>query len=95
MASMKPIFANPTPVDYSYDSGVNVLYLTFAHQKAVRAFEVLADWPMILVDTNAEGQIIGIEYAGGKQFGVETFMRLLRERVRSIGVETAEEADCI
>jgi uncharacterized protein YuzE len=88
---MKPIFANPTPLDYSYDSQGDVLYITFAWQKAARTFEVLKDWPMVLADVNNEGQIIGVEYIGVKQFGSKVFARLLRERVRLLGVELADQ----
>jgi uncharacterized protein YuzE len=89
---MKPIFANPTPLEYSYNPQGDVLYLTFAKEKAVRTFEVLKDWPMVLVDVNDQGQIIGVEYIGVKQFGVEVFMRLLRERVqRLFGVELTDQ----
>jgi uncharacterized protein YuzE len=88
---MKPIFANPTPVDYSYDQRGDVLYLTFARQKAARTYELLADWPIVTVDVNDQGQIVGVEYIGVKQFGVETFMRLLRERLRRAGIEIAEQ----
>lgn len=40
-------------------------------------------------------RIVGQEYIGVKQFGLETFMRLLRERLqRAFGIEvTAEEAE--
>jgi uncharacterized protein YuzE len=89
---MKPIFANPTPLDYSYDSQGDVLYLTFAHQKVNQTIEVLHDWPMVLADVNDAGQIIGVEYIGVKQFGTEVFTRLLRERVRLLlGVEIADQ----
>jgi uncharacterized protein YuzE len=92
LAEMKPIFANPTPIDYSYDSRGDVLYLTFARQKATRTFALLTDWPVAMVDVNDEGQIIGVEYVGVKQFGIETFMRLLRERVkRELGLELADQ----
>jgi uncharacterized protein YuzE len=89
---LKPIFANPTPLDYSYDSQGDALYITFAQQKAARTFEVLDDWPMVLADVNNAGQIIGVEYIGVKQFGIEVFMRLLRERVKHLfGIELADE----
>jgi uncharacterized protein YuzE len=91
LAQMKPIYANPSPIDYSYDPKGDVLYVTFARQKAVRTFELLTDWPMVMVDVNKKDQIIGVEYVGVKQFGVETFMRLLQERVRRLGIEIAEK----
>jgi uncharacterized protein YuzE len=91
---MKPIFANPTPLDYSYDSEGDTLYITFAQQKAARTLEVLNEWPMVLADVNDAGQIIGVEYIGVKQFGIEVFMRLLRERASLLGVEiTDQEAE--
>lgn len=92
---MKPIFANPSPIEYSYDAQGDVLYLTFARGKSARTFELIADWPMVIVDVNDEDRIIGVEYIGVKQFGFETFMRLLRERVRrAFGVEIAyQEAE--
>jgi uncharacterized protein YuzE len=88
---MKPIYANPDPIEYSYDSRGDVLYVTFARQKAARTFELLTDWPMVMVDVNRKDQIIGVEYVGVKQFGIETFMRLLQERVRSLGIEIAQK----
>jgi len=87
---MKPIFANPTPIEYSYDPGGDLLYLTFARQKVARTLEVLPDWPMVTVDLNHEGQIVGVEYIGVKQFGSETFVRLLQDRFRQLGMEIAE-----
>jgi uncharacterized protein YuzE len=94
---MKPIFANnATPLDYSYDSRGDVLYLTFAREKAANTLELLRDWPMVMVDINKEGQIIGVEYVGVKQFGFQEFMRLLQERMRSIGIEIAtQEAESV
>jgi hypothetical protein len=47
---MKPIFANPEPIDYSYDSGGDVIYLAFADQKAARTVELVSGWPILLVD---------------------------------------------
>jgi uncharacterized protein YuzE len=91
LGKMKPIFANPTPIDYSYDPAGDALYLTFARQKAERTYELLADWPIVTVDVNDEGQIVGVEYVGVKQFGIETFMRLLQERLRRAGIEIAEQ----
>jgi uncharacterized protein YuzE len=89
---MKPIFANPTPLKYSYNPKGDVLYLTFAKEKVAKTFEVLKDWPMVLVDVNDQSQIIGVEYIGVKQFGIEVFMRLLRERVKNLfGVELTDE----
>jgi uncharacterized protein YuzE len=88
---MKPNFANPAPIDYSYDSRGDVLYLTFARQKAARTVELLADWPMVMVDVNDEGKILGMEFIGVKQFGVDTFVRLLQERLkRAFGMEVSE-----
>jgi hypothetical protein len=47
---MKPIFANPEPIDYCYDSGGDVIYLAFADQKAARTVELVSGWPILLVD---------------------------------------------
>jgi hypothetical protein len=60
-----------------------------------RTVELISGWPILLVDLNDQGQIVGQEYIGVKQFGLETFMRLLRERLqRAFGIEvTAEEAE--
>ena len=88
---MKPIYANPDPIEYSYDSKGEVLYVTFAHEKAARTFELLTDWPMVMVDVNNKDQIIGVEYVGVKQFGIDAFMRLLQERVRRLGIEIAQK----
>jgi uncharacterized protein YuzE len=76
---------------YSYDARGDALYITFAHQKVARTFELLIDWPMVMVDLNDKDQIVGVEYVGVKQFGFEAFMRLLQERVRSIGMQLAEK----
>jgi hypothetical protein len=55
------------------------------------AYELLADWPIVTVDINDERQIVEVEYVGVKQFGIETFMRLLQERLRRAGIEIAEQ----
>jgi len=91
LGNMRPIFANPTPIDYSYDQRGDVLYVTFAREKAARTLEVLPDWPMVTADVNDQGQIVGVEYVGVKQFGSETFVRLLKERFRLLGMEIAEK----
>jgi hypothetical protein len=88
---MKPIYANPDPIEYSYDSIGDAMYVTFARDKVVRTYELLTDWPMVMVDVNSKDQIVGVEYIGVKQFGFEVFMRLLQERVRTIGVEIARK----
>jgi len=88
---MKPIFANSEPIDYSYDSGGDVIYLAFADQKAARTVELVSGWPILLVDVNDADQIVGIECVGIKEFGVDTFVRLLQERVkRVLGMEMSE-----
>jgi uncharacterized protein YuzE len=92
LVEMKPVFANPIPIDYYYEPDGDVLYLTFAREPASRTLEILGDWPMLLADLNAENQIIGLEYVGFKQFGVETFVRLVRERVRrDLGIELDDQ----
>src|SRR5260370_10539324 len=91
VGSMKPIFANPEAIEYSYDSGGDVIYLAFADQKVARTVELVSGWPILLVDLNDANQIIGIECVGIKQFGVDTFVRLLQERVkRAFGMEMSE-----
>jgi len=88
---MKPILANPEPINYSYDSEGDVLYLTFADQKAARTVELVSGWPILLADINDAGQIVGIECVGIKQFGVDTFVRQLQERVkRAFGMDMSE-----
>src|SRR3977135_4362051 len=92
LASMKPIFANPSPISYSYDSGGDVIYLAIADQAAVRTVERVSGWPILLADVNDAGQIVGIECIGIKQFGVDEFVRLLQERVkRVLGIWRAEQ----
>jgi len=89
---MKPIFANPEPIDYSYDSGGDVIYLAFADQKAATTVELVSGWPILLVDVNNAGQIVGIECAGIKQFGVDAFVHLLQEHVKRVfGMEMSEK----
>ena len=61
---MKPIFANPNPINYSYDSGGDVIYIAFADQKVARTVELVSGWPILLVDLNDANQIIGIELLG-------------------------------
>ena len=91
LGSMKPIFANPNPINYSYDSGGDVIYIAFADQKVARTVELVSGWPILLVDLNDANQIIGIECVGIKQFGVDTFVRLLQEHVkRAFGMEMSE-----
>jgi uncharacterized protein YuzE len=88
---MTPNFANPSPEDYSYDPQGDALYITFSHEKAARTVALLADWPLLLVDVNDKDQIVGVECVGVKQFGVDTFVRLLQERLRSFGVQLADK----
>ncbi|MBV9299954.1 MAG: DUF2283 domain-containing protein [Verrucomicrobia bacterium] len=73
-------FATDKPTDYLYDSGADVLYVLFSGAPVVRTIELLEDWPLILVDVDAEDKVIGIEYAGIKQFGAYDVGRLLRKR---------------
>src|SRR5260370_37140135 len=88
LASMKPIFANQTPISYSYDSGGDVIYLAFAYQEAARTIELVSGWPILLADVNNAGQIVAIECAGIKQFGVDAFVHLLQEHGRrGLGME--------
>jgi hypothetical protein len=54
---MKPIFANPNPINYSYDSVGDVIYITFADQKVARTVELVTGWPILLVDLNDANQI--------------------------------------
>jgi uncharacterized protein YuzE len=91
VVEMRIVFANPTPVEYNYDKKGDVLYLTFARQKTTRTLEILKDWPMLLADLNDQNQIIGLEYVGYKQFGIETFKRLVLERLRGFGIELGEQ----
>ncbi len=49
---MKPIFANPNPINYSYDSGGDVINIAFADQKVARTVELVSGWPILLVDLN-------------------------------------------
>src|SRR5258708_39523553 len=95
LASMKPIFANPNPISYSYDSGGDVLYFAFADQEAVRTVELVSGWPILLADVNDSGQIVGVECIGIKQFAVDEFLGLLQERVKRVfGIElSAKEAE--
>jgi uncharacterized protein YuzE len=87
---MKLIFANESPVEYRYDDEADVLYIKFAQDEVIRTIELLKEWPLLLVDINAQDQIIGIEYVGAKQFGADTFTKLLHERVRrEFGIELA------
>src|SRR5258708_33346026 len=93
LASMKPIFANPEPIDYSYDSGGDVIYLAFADQKAARTVELVSGWPILLVDVNDADQIVGIECVGIQEFGVVRFVRLLLERIKLVlRMDIAENA---
>ncbi len=92
LAPMKPIFANPNPISYSYDSDGDVIYVAFADQEAVRTVELVTDWPILLADVNESGQIVGIECVGIKQFGVDALVRLLQERVKRVfGIEMSEK----
>ena len=90
---MTPNFANANanPEDFSYDPKGDVLYITFSREKAVRTVELLADWPMLLVDVNDQNQIIGIEFVGVKQFGFDAFVRLLKERLAQQADKEAED----
>jgi hypothetical protein len=91
LVEMTPVYANPVPVDYYYEAKGDILYLTFAREPAVRTLEILAEWPMLLADLNDQYQIIGLEYVGFKQFGVEAFVRLVRDRVRQMGIELGDQ----
>jgi uncharacterized protein YuzE len=88
---MTPNFANPSPKDYSYNPRGDVLYITFSHEKAARTIVVLSDWPMMMMDVNQKNQIIGVEFVGAKQFGFDAFVRLIQERIRTLGAEIAEK----
>jgi uncharacterized protein YuzE len=91
LVEMRIVFANPTPIEYTYDKKGDVLYLTFARQKATRTLEILKDWPILLADLNDQNEIIGLEYVGYKQFGIDTFKRLVLERLRTFGIELGEQ----
>jgi uncharacterized protein YuzE len=70
-------FASDTPT-YSYDPKGDTLYIEYSKDPSERTIEVLNDWPMLLVDLNAENKITGIEFVGAKQFGVKHCVKLLQ-----------------
>ena len=45
----------------------------------------------MLADLNDQNEIIGLEYVGYKQFGIDTFKRLVLERLRTFGIELGEQ----
>ena len=57
-----------------------MLYVKFSGAPVARTIELLEEWPLILVDVDTEDKVVGIEYAGIKQFGAYTVEALLRKR---------------
>jgi uncharacterized protein YuzE len=78
------------PIDTRYDEAADACYVTFSRQKIVKTVEVLKGWPMILMDVDKQGRVVGVELLGVKQFGIDYFIEALRALPRQSARRTGD-----
>ncbi len=89
-------FARDKPIEYRYDRGADVLYIKFADTPVDRTIKLLEDWPLLLVDLNAQDEIVGIEYVGAKQFSADYFTQAVHKRIWDVfGVKLGVPGPCL
>lgn len=57
------------------DTEVSAAYVRFTRAKVARTVRCASKWPIVTIDLNTRGDVIGVEFVGVKRFDLEYLLR--------------------
>ena len=73
----KPILLGKSklPLTVEIDTEASAAYVRFRRAKVARTVRHKSKWPIVTIDLDARGQVIGIEFVGVKKFNVNYLLK--------------------
>ena len=59
-----------TPPTVEIDTGASAAYVRFKRTKIARTLRHSTKWPIVTIDVDARGQVVGVELVGVKKFNL-------------------------
>ena len=60
------------------DTEVSAAYVRFKRAKIARTVRHASKWPIMTIDLDARGEVLGVEFVGVKRFDLEYLLRQVR-----------------
>ncbi len=64
------VLRSKTPPIVEIDTEASAAYVRFKHAKVARTVRHGAKWPIVTLDLDAHGEVVGIEFVGVKKFNL-------------------------
>lgn len=60
------------------DTEVSAAYVRFKRAKVARTVRQASKWPIVTIDLDARGEVVGVEFVGVKRFDLDYLLRQVR-----------------
>lgn len=84
MGEINTITINAKPTSIEMDPTCHSVYIRFKTTKVERTIADMKPGPVMIIDLNAKGLVIGIELVGIREFSISAIRRRLPERFRGM-----------
>ncbi len=64
------VVRSKAPPTVEIDTEASAAYVRFKHSKIVRTLRHDSKWPVVTLDLDARGEVVGVEFVGVKQFNL-------------------------
>jgi len=71
------------------DTEASAAYVRFKRAKVARTIRHGAKWPIVTIDVDARGQVVGVEFVGVKRFNLGYLLRQVPLRAPSRAIDRA------
>jgi uncharacterized protein YuzE len=78
-----------TPPTIEFDHSVSSWYIRFSRAKVARTLSEDKAGPIVTVDLDARGKVVGVELIGIKEFSIEKSLKIARVRAPRINFNKA------
>lgn len=78
-----------TPPTVEIDTEASAAYVRFTRGKVARTLRQSTKWPIVTIDLDARGQVVGVEFVGVKKFNLGYLLRQVPLKAPSHAIDDA------
>jgi uncharacterized protein YuzE len=80
---------NSTPPTIEFDQSVSAWYIRFSRAKVAKTLSEDKPGPVVTIDLDARGKVVGVELIGMKEFSIENSLKIAGLRAPNIDFNKA------
>jgi uncharacterized protein YuzE len=78
-----------TPPTVEIDTEASAAYVRFTRAKVAKTLRHGAKWPIVTIDVDARGQVVGLEFVGVKKFNLGYLLKQVALKAPSSAIDRA------